>query len=462
MRLTFWGAAETVTGSRHLLNVGHSHVLVDCGLFQGVKRLRERNWDPFPINPNKIDGVVVTHAHIDHSGYLPALVRDGFSGPIWCTPATADLLHLMLLDSAHLQEEAARFHNRRGTSRHHPALPLYTTKDANEALGLLRTVDFNEDFQVADSFQGRMTGAGHILGAASVRIESTEASPTSVFFSGDVGRANDVVMNPPDPPPAADFLVVESTYGDRLHPSSDIAAELETIINRTLDRGGTVLIPSFAVGRAQAVLTILSELRDAGRIPDCPIFLNSPMSIDATELFLRHRDQHRLSASECEALRHNVRFVRTTEESKQLTPRQGPMIVISASGMATGGRVLHHLLTVAPNQQNSIVFVGFQATGTRGAALVGGTKTVRVFGEEVPVQAEVHSLAGLSAHADRDELIQWLASGELEPAQAFVVHGESGAADAFRREIRDRLGWPALVPLLGESHILVPPLSLRQ
>ncbi len=303
MRLTFWGATETVTGSRHLVEVGSEHVLVDCGLFQGIKRIRQRNWDPFPINPEKIDGVVITHAHIDHSGYLPALARDGFSGPIWCTPATAELLHLMLLDSAHLQEEEARFHNRRGSSRHHPALPLYTTKDAHRALNLVRTVELHEEFSAARRITGRMTGAGHILGAASVRLEANGIDGASVFFSGDVGRPNDIVMNPPDAPSAADYLVTESTYGDRLHPDVDITAEFETIINQTLDRGGTVLIPSFAVGRAQAVLAVLAKLRREDRIPSVPVFLNSPMSIDATELFLQYQDQHRLNRSECADLR---------------------------------------------------------------------------------------------------------------------------------------------------------------
>ncbi len=454
MRLTFHGAAETVTGSRFLIETDRARVLVDCGLFQGLKRLRRQNWEPFAVRPASIDAVIVTHAHIDHSGYLPALVRDGFAGPVWCSAGTADLLELMLLDSAHIQEEDARFANRHRSSRHDPALPLYTTDDARKALSQTNAIGFHTAIEAAPGIGATLARAGHILGSSTVLIE---ADDRSVLVTGDVGRPHDPVMVPPDPPPAADYLVTESTYGDRVHDNHDnqgVAEQLADVVTTTLDRGGTVLIPSFAVGRAQAVLFLLAELRRRYRIPDVPVYLNSPMAIDATELFLAHPAEHRLDPSQCRLLRENVRFIRTPEESKELTPLRGPMIVVSASGMATGGRVLHHLRTVAPDHRSSIVFVGFQAAGTRGDALVRGTDEIKIFGRYLPVKAEVHRIDGLSAHADWRELLDWLASGSLQPDRTFVVHGEAASADAFRRRLGDELGWPAEVPLQHETHEL--------
>lgn len=451
MRLTFHGGAEMVTGSRFLVETDRARVLVDCGLFQGLKRLRRQNWAPFAVPPASIDAVVISHAHIDHSGYLPALVRDGFAGPVWCSDGTADLLELMLLDSAHIQEEDARFANRHRSSRHDPALPLYTTDDARKALALVRPVGFHTSIESAPGVGATLARAGHILGSSTVLVE---ADGRSVLFTGDVGRPHDPVMVAPDPPPSADYLVTESTYGDRLHGSHDVAEELADVVRRTLERGGTVLIPSFAVGRTQAVLFLLAELRRRDRIPDVPVYLNSPMAISATELFLAHPGEHRLRPDQCELLRENVRFVRTPDESKELTPLRGPMIVVSASGMATGGRVLHHLRTVAPDHRSSIVFVGFQAAGTRGDALVRGTDEIKIFGQYVPVRADVHRIDGLSAHADWRELIDWLASGSLQPERTFVVHGEAASADALRRRLGDELGWPAEVPLQHESHDL--------
>lgn len=448
MRLTFHGAAETVTGSRFLVETDRARVLVDCGLFQGLKRLRQQNWEPFPVRPDSIDAVIVTHAHIDHSGYLPALVRNGFSGPIWCSDGTADLLELMLLDSAHIQEEDARFANRHRSTRHRPALPLYTTADAEKALAQVRPTKHHSEVESAPGVGVTLSRAGHILGSSLVRVE---AGNRSVLFTGDVGRQVDPVMRPPEAPPTADYVVTESTYGDRLHSARDVSEQLAAIVRQTLGRGGTVLIPSFAVGRAQSVLFVLAELRRQGRIPDIPVYLNSPMAIGATELFLAHPDEHRLNPSQCDLLRENIRFVRTPEESKRLTPLRGPMIVVSASGMATGGRVLHHLRTVAPDHRSSIAFVGFQAGGTRGESMVNGADEIKIFGQYIPVRADVHSIDGLSAHADRRELIDWLASGRLDPKRAFVVHGEASAADAFRRRLRDELGWSAEVPLQGHS-----------
>ncbi len=458
MRLRFLGAAETVTGSRFLVESNGQSVLVDCGLFQGIKRLRAQNWAAFPYPPADIGAVLVTHAHIDHSGYLPALVRDGFRGPIHCSQATADLMRLMLLDSAHLQEEDARFANRHRSSRHDPAKPLYTTEDAERALDLLQPVAFNEELACLPGLECSFRPNGHILGSSTVRVADDD---TSVLFTGDVGRPVERVMRPPAPPPAADFVVTESTYGNRLHSGSDPAAELADVVSRTLGRGGSVVIPSFAVGRAQTILTLLADLMAAGAIPTVPVYLNSPMAVSATEIFMKHHELHQLSGPECERLRSGVEFVRTVEESKLLTSSRGPHISVTASGMATGGRVLHHLRHLAPDHRNSIVFVGFQAAGTRGDALVSGAREVKIFGDYVPVRAEVASIGGLSAHADRDELIAWLGSGDLQPRHAFVVHGEQAAADAFRRTIVDRLGWSASVPTQGQIVDLDDAVSYR-
>lgn len=446
--ISFWGASETVTGSRFLVEGQGHRVLVDCGLFQGVKRLREMNWDRFPVDPASIDAVILTHAHIDHSGYLPALVRDGFAGTVWCTPATARLARIMLLDSAHLHEEDARMANRRKSSKHEPALPLYTTEDAERALEHLRPTAERHDFTPVPGFTARFTPVGHILGAASVHLDDGRRS---VNFTGDVGRPDDPIMWPPEPMPAADHLVTESTYGDRRHEPVDPADELCEVVAHTLGRGGTLLVPVFAVGRAQTVLHLLSGLRRAGRIPEVPTYLNSPMAVEATELFLELAGQHRLSAEECHRLRADVEFVRTVEESIELSKRRGPMIILAASGMATGGRVLHHLEELAPNHRNTVLFAGYQAAGTRGEAMVNGAREVKIFGEHVPVRARVENLDSLSAHADADEIIDWLRQLPAPPERVSIVHGEATAADVFRRRIQEELGWRGAVPSQGQS-----------
>lgn len=448
VEVTFWGGAETVTGSRFVVDIGSRRVLVDCGMFQGVKRLREQNWTPFPIDPASIDAVVLTHAHIDHSGYLPALVRDGFKGWVWCTPGTAALAGILLRDSARLQEEDARFANKRRSSKHDPALPLFTLADAESALERLRVHDDVAEVEAAPGVAVRFSPAGHILGAASVRVSDGHRS---VLFSGDLGRSHDWVMLPPAPPLAADHVVIESTYGNRRHPDEDPSEVLADVVTATAKRGGIVLVPVFAVGRAQTVLHLLAQLRKTGRIPQVPTFLNSPMAIDATELFMKSVGQHRLTEPEIAELASSVELVRSVEESKALTARQGPMIVLSASGMLTGGRVLHHLFQVAPDHRSTIVLSGYQAAGTRGETLANGADTLRVFGEDIPVRARVVQLDSLSAHADGDELMAWLGASPSAPPAVSVVHGEASAADTLRRRIHFELGVPAHVPAFGST-----------
>ena len=445
--ITFLGGTGTVTGSKYLIDTGSHRILVDCGLFQGYKLLRERNWAPFPIEPRQIDAVVLTHAHLDHSGYLPLLVKNGFAGPIISTHATLKLCELILLDSGHLMEADARYANKRGFSKHKPALPLYDQNDAQRSLDSFRTHGFHETVQVTKDCSAMFRPAGHILGAATVELDCGD---TRIVFSGDLGRYNDATMVDPEPVPRADYLVVESTYGNRRHDPADPEEALADVINRTVRRGGTVIIPAFAVGRAQSLLFHLSQLRKRNRIPDVPIFLNSPMAVNATQIFHDHLGEHRLTPEQCNETFAVATFVRKAEESKKLNADPTPKIIISASGMATGGRILHHLKSYAPDPRNTILLVGFQAGGTRGAALRDGAKEIKIFGEYVPVLAEVVSLGMFSAHADRDELMRWLGGFEASPRMAFVTHGEPEASDTFRHSITETLGWAARVPEHGE------------
>ncbi|HSN27895.1 MAG TPA: MBL fold metallo-hydrolase [Kofleriaceae bacterium] len=441
--IEFLGAIDTVTGSKYLVETGGRRVLVECGLFQGPKKLREKNWREPRFDPRALDAVVLTHAHIDHSGYLPRLCKDGFAGPVYCTPATRDLLRLLLPDSGHLQEEEAEHANRGGYAHHAPALPLYTSDDAERCLAQLAPVEIGERFEPATGFAARFSRAGHILGAACVALD---AAGTSIAFSGDVGRPNDPIMRPPEPMPAADHLVIESTYGDRRHPDTKVDDELARIIGEACERRGVVVVPAFAVGRAQHLLHILARLRAAGRIPECPIFLDSPMAIDATEIFLAHRDDHALSEAECAAIGRIARYSHTADDSRAIDRGQGPMVVISASGMATGGRVLHHLARFLPDERATILFVGYQAAGTRGRTLIDGAKELKLLGQYVPVRARVAQLDALSAHADYAEMLDWLRASRLSPRRVFVTHGEPSAADAFRRRLHESFGWNACVP----------------
>jgi metallo-beta-lactamase family protein len=443
MKLTFLGAAGTVTGSKYLLASGSSRVLVDCGLFQGLKQLRLKNWADLPIDPISVDAVVLTHAHIDHTGYLPLLVRNGFKGKVYCSHATRDLCAIMLPDSAHLQEEEARYANKKGFSKHHPALPLYTKEDAERALELLHPIAFGKDVQITDDLTLRLSPSGHILGSAFVHLSDMQ---TSILFSGDIGRPDDALMQAPSKPQQADYLVVESTYGNRLHEHTDPLIKLEQSLNKALKRGGIVIVPVFAVGRAQEMIYYLHQLKQAGRIPDVPMYLNSPMAVDASEIFNRHCGEHRLSVDECNGMFKDVRMVNSIEESQRLNQVHHPMILLAASGMASGGRVVHHLKAFAPNPKNMVLFVGYQAAGTRGAAMLDGVESIKIHGEYVPVNAEIAMISNLSAHADYSEILQWMSGFKTPPKKTFITHGEPVAADAMRLHIEEDLHWNTHVP----------------
>ncbi len=449
MKLKFLGATGTVTGSKYLLTSGSVNILIDCGLFQGYKELRLRNRDPFPIPPSRIDAVVLTHAHLDHSGYLPLLVKNGFSGKIFCSHATYDLCKILLPDSGHLLEEEAGYANRHGFSRHAPALPLYSEADAVRALHYFNPVKFNTPFTIAGELRGELALAGHILGAAIVSVRDGDKT---VVFSGDLGRACDPIMVAPSIIKQADYLVVESTYGDKHHDPADPLLLLGKTIRDTAARGGVTIIPSFAVGRAQSLLYDLHRLKEQGAIPaHIPVYLNSPMAADATALYQKHLHDHRLSHDACFAMRHAAKIVNSVEESIALNERQLPMVIVAASGMATGGRVLHHLKAFASDPRNTILFAGFQAGGTRGAHMLAGADAIKIHGQFVPLRAQVEQISNLSAHADGDEILGWLGHFQQAPRRTFITHGEPAAAQALRARISRELDWPCEVPTYLEQ-----------
>lgn len=451
--LTFLGATGTVTGSRFLLQHAGRQVLVDCGLFQGLRELRRRNWRPFAPDPAAIDAVVLTHAHLDHCGYLPALVRDGFRGRVVCTPGTARLAAIVLRDSAHLQEEDAADARRGGYSRHAEPQPLYTSGDAEKAIALLDPVPFDSWGEVVPRFGLQLRRAGHILGAASALVQ---AGPSTVLVSGDLGRPQHPLLLPPEPPPAADVVVVESTYGDRGHAPGG-SDELADAVVRTVHRGGTVLIPAFAVDRTEVVLVELRRLMRAGRVPTVPVYVDSPMALDTLEVYRRAGAAASpelvpgLMAGGDPFDTGDLHEARSVEESKRLNSPRFPCIVISASGMASGGRVLHHLASLLPDPRNTVVLVGFQAAGTRGRDLAQGARAIKIHGRYVPVRAEVVDLLDHSAHADADEVLGWLSQSPATPRTCFVVHGEPEASAVLAARISEELGWCAVVPRDGEK-----------
>ncbi len=454
MKLTFHGGAGTVTGSRTLVEGGGARLLVDCGMFQGWKALRQRNREPYPFDPASLNAVVLTHAHLDHSGMLPVLVREGFSGPVHCTRATAELLKIMLRDSARIHEEDASYARRRGYSRHKNPTPLYTLADANLALERLAPVDWLEEVHVGTGMVIQLRPGGHILGASTALVC---ADAQRVLFSGDLGRPDDLLMEPPSPPPEADLVVLESTYGDRLHgPDNngvdDPVGDLGRVLKRTLRRRGVALIPTFAVGRAQNVLRAISLLKERGTIPKhVPVILDSPMAVDTTQLYLRHARQHRLDAKEQAALREGVELIRATRDSKRLARLKEPHILVSSAGMLTGGRVLHHLARLAPKGVNTLIFVGYQAGGTRGAHIMEGATSVKVHGSYVPIACEVASIQGFSAHADQRELVDWLSLLPTPPRAVVLNHGEPHASDTLRKRVEQVLDWPCEVARDGGS-----------
>ena len=452
MQITFLGATETVTGSKYLLSFDNGkNILLDCGLFQGEKELRLRNWSALPFDPKILNAVILTHAHIDHTGYLPLLVKNGFKGPIFCTQGTKDLCDILLPDSAHLQEEDAKHANSHHYSKHAPALPLYTIKDARKALKLFRPQPYNSIVELIKGVNFQFIPAGHIIGASLVRIQS---EGKSILFTGDLGRMNDPVMQAPTPMQQTDYLVTESTYGDRLHEEDHPKNILKCIIDQTYKRGGTVLIPAFAVGRTQTILHYLSELKKENALPDIPIYLDSPMAINATNVLSKHIEDLRLNKAQCEELCNIATYVRSSEESILIDNQKDPKIIISASGMASGGRILFHLRAYASDARNTVLFTGFQAKGTRGADMLNGIKQIKIHGDLIPINAQIESIRSTSAHADYAEILQWLKHFDTPPIKTFITHGEPEAALSLKTKIETELGWNCTVPLYKQTEQL--------
>jgi metallo-beta-lactamase family protein len=460
-KLSFFGATGTVTGSRYLLETQGKKLLIDCGLFQGLKQNRLRNWEEFPVAPPEIDAVCLTHAHIDHTGYLPRLVRDGFSGEVYCTHSTYDLCEILLRDTAHLQEEDALWANKKGFSRHSPALPLYTMEDAERALKQFRPKFYGEDFYLTDKLRVKFKDAGHILGSAFIDIKTEwDGTLRRFLFSGDLGRPDQPILRNPTAVFNVDYLVVESTYGDRLHDNGHPELHLQRVINESVERGGVLLIPSFAVGRTQALLFTIRELEEQGKIPALPVYVDSPMAIDTTRVFERRKGDYDMQAKILELngkrILHpqKLRFARTREESMKINDVKNRAIIISASGMATGGRILHHMAQRLPESKNTMLFIGYQAEGTRGRAIQEGNRSVKIHGEQVPVEAHIDSISGFSAHADYNEILAWLMGFNRPPRKTFIVHGEVGASQALAAKIRQKLGWDVEVPQYESTYQL--------
>lgn len=444
MKLIFLGASQTVTGSKYLVEVSGKRFLIDCGLFQGLKELRLRNREPFPVDPKTIEALILTHAHIDHSGYIPLLVKLGFKGKIYASPATCELCKILLLDAGRLQEEDTRRANQYGYSKHKPALPLFTEDDAERSLHFFQPIDFNQVQRLSNDLTFSFSRSGHILGSSFVTLKNND---TTLVFSGDLGRPQDPVMARPVQIQAADYLVLESTYGNRLHPKIDVLKTLEEIFNSTFAKGGNVVIPAFAVGRTQSLLYYINKLKQENRIPrNIPVYLDSPMAQDATDLWCRYAGEHTLSKNETSNVCSLAQYVQSREDSKRLNDITEPSIIISASGMAEGGRVLHHLAHQAIKEENTILFAGFQAAGTRGDRMLRGEKEIKIHGQWIPIRARIENIDALSSHADYEELLDWLKGFKNAPKEVFLTHGEPEAAESLKSKIEKTFGWKVEIP----------------
>ncbi len=457
-KITFYGATGTVTGSRHFLELDDYKFLIDCGMFQGRKEIREKNWDPFPVPANEIDRVFLTHAHIDHSGFLPRLVKEGFKGQVHSTHSTSELVKIMLLDSAHLHEEDAKWANKKGYSKHSPALPLYTTEDAEQTLTLLQPKYYGEDFYIDEDTRVKFKDAGHILGSSFIEFKTRHNSEAKkILFSGDIGRPERPILQDPTQVFNIDYLVLESTYGQRLHEPGNPTEELSRIINESIERGGVLVIPAFAVGRTQTLLYVIRQLEEEGKIPALQIYVDSPMAIRTTDVFEHHPAEFdlvtRTEIMEGKNVLHPqyLNICRSREESIAINSVKKNAIIISASGMLTGGRILHHMEERLPNPKNTVLLVGYQAEGTRGRTLMEGHETVKIHGQQIPVKAKVESMSGYSGHADYNEILAWLSGFNRPPLQTFIVHGEPESSESMAQKIRDKFGWNVTVPQFGQS-----------
>jgi metallo-beta-lactamase family protein len=459
VRVKFLGAAESVTGSRYLVDINNFRFLFDCGLFQGLKELRLRNWEPFPVDPATIHCVVISHAHIDHIGYLPKLVKEGFAGPIYCTHPTADLMEIMLLDSAKLQEEEAEFAEKKGYSRHEHPKPLYTEEDVKYVFPLLKSFGYNEHIKIHDRVEICYRDAGHLLGSAITEVFiKGDSQEKKIVFSGDIGRYSSAMLYPPASIDHADVLFVESTYGNKDNAFDDPTDDFIRIVNETFNRGGVLLIPAFAVGRTQGILYYMRQLMKEDKIPDVPVYIDSPMAISSTYLFFKHpgflKESFNLQEFAREAETNMLVFVRSNEHSKSLNEIKKNAIIISSSGMMTGGRILHHLYHRLRRKEDTVLMAGFQAEGTRGRRLLDGEKTIKIFGEQVPVNCKLEYISSMSGHADRGELFRWLGNFKDKPKMTFTVHGEGHDIQEYAKAIRSKLGWNVIVPKYMESFTL--------
>ena len=451
MKLTFFGGAGTVTGSKILLEANYKKILIDCGLFQGLKELRKKNWDALPIDLNNLTSVILTHAHLDHTGYLPLLVKNGYKGPIYCTKPTKDLTEVILLDSGKIHEEDAKRANKYNYTKHKPAKPLYNIKDAKEAIQKLKGFNFNQWYPIDENIHFKFINSGHILGSAFVLIKINEKI---IVFSGDIGRKQPVILNPYEYVSHADYLIVESTYGNRLHPKSDIKSELLKYVNHTYSKGGSLIIPTFSVERAQEIIYILSVLKQEQKLPNIPIYLDSPMGVNATNIYYSYKNHHNFSEENISSMKSTVQLISEVQASRSVVNDESPKIVLAGSGMLTGGRVLHYLDKMIEDKKNSILIVGFQADGTRGRALLSGDTELKFFGKYHKINAEVFKINEFSGHADQSELLDWLQHFKTAPILTFINHGEPHQSQALKTKLNTKLNWKCTVAKMNEVYYL--------